>query len=178
MIYGARWAKGGATEFFGVVPDLACFGKGIGNGAAIACVVGTKALEEHGELPSGTYSGETEALQAVANVMSVYKKSDVIGTLWRRGKQLRRGLDSAISESGWSGEASVDGAGDVHLRLRFATDEAKRIRLFSKAMAERAVLWHPQVVNVSMSHGADAIEEVVEKAYESLLVVARESGRL
>ena len=40
IITGFRYALGGAQELFGVVPDLAALGKGLGNGMPISAVVG------------------------------------------------------------------------------------------------------------------------------------------
>src|SRR3990167_8368081 len=39
MVTGFRWSLGGAQEYFGVIPDLACFGKALGNGMPISAVV-------------------------------------------------------------------------------------------------------------------------------------------
>ena len=38
IITGFRFANGGAQELFGVTPDLAAFGKGMGNGMPISAV--------------------------------------------------------------------------------------------------------------------------------------------
>jgi len=43
---GFRWALGGAQEYFGVTPDLACFGKALGNGFPISAVVGVRDVME------------------------------------------------------------------------------------------------------------------------------------
>ena len=40
VITGFRLARGGAQEYFGVVPDLACFGKAMANGYPLSAVVG------------------------------------------------------------------------------------------------------------------------------------------
>jgi glutamate-1-semialdehyde 2,1-aminomutase len=86
MIYGGRWALGGATEYFGIIPDLACYGKAFGNGQAVAFVVGNDALLEHGEIVSGTYSGDITGLAAVLDVLDVYRREPVIEALWERGR--------------------------------------------------------------------------------------------
>ena len=173
MIYGLRWARGGATEYFGVQPDLACYGKALGNGASIACVVGREVLEEHGEIPSGTYSGDVVGLAAARDVLRAYENMPVIETLWRRGKQLRRNLVAAVDEAGWTERAFVEGAGDPHLRLRFADESLGRV--FSAGMAQRRILWHPACANVMLSHTADDIERVGETAVSVLREMAEES---
>ena len=57
---GATIAAGGATERFGVQPDLACFAKAIGGGTPIAAFGGTAAVMdviEHGAAQQGTFNG-------------------------------------------------------------------------------------------------------------------------
>ena len=44
VITGFRLALGGASEFFGVMPDLATFAKALGNGLPIAAIAGKKEL--------------------------------------------------------------------------------------------------------------------------------------
>ena len=166
MIYGCRWALGGASEYFGVTPDLACFGKAIGNGAPLACVVGNRVLSEHGQIVSGTYSGDVAALSACVGVLETYRHEPVIETLWKRGRQLQRGLRWAIETAGV--EAVIEGA-PVHQRILFPNDDDKqRGRAFCQQMAARGVLFHPDLCNLSYAHTPEQIEQVVEAAAESL----------
>ena len=170
MIYCGRWALGGASEYYGVTPDLACYGKALGNGAPIAFVAGREALAEHGELVSGTYSGDTAALAALVATVQAYTQQPVVETLWRRGRQLRRGLREAVNEHGLGLGATVEGE-PVHQRLRF--DDPARGFEFSARMASRGVLWHPEVVNVSAAMTKATIERVIEAAAESLKEMTR-----
>lgn len=162
MIYGGRWALGGATEYFGVTPDLACFGKAIGNGAPIACVVGGKALAEHGEMVSGTYSGDVAALQAVVNTLGFYEVHNVVKEMWKSGARLQSGLSSLVANR----DDVVLGGRPVHQRL--AWRERDKALRFSAEMAARNVLWHPDVVNVSWSHSDKKIDAVLEAVEDSL----------
>lgn len=168
MIYGLRWAIGGATQLSGVVPDLGCFGKAMANGAPIACVVGGAVLAEHGLIVSGTFSGDTGALMAVCDVLEVYTRLPVVETLWARGRQLAEGLDRAINV-GWRGRCVREGAA-VHQRLTF-TDPSHG-PLFSAQMAARGVLWHPQVTNVMFAQTVNQIDHVIAAAAESLKALA------
>lgn len=163
MIYGGRWAMGGGTEFYEVRPDMACYGKAFGNGTAVAFTVGTAAMEEHGQIASGTYSGDLTGLSAVISVLRAYRDEDVLNTLWRRGRQLARGLDELVR----MGLAVAREGQPVHQRLRFADDETAQ--RFSAGMAHRGVLWHPACVNVSAAHTADLIERVIDAAYASAM---------
>lgn len=168
MIYGGRLALGGVSEYFQITPDIACYGKAIGNGAPIACVVGCDAVAEHGEIVSGTYSGEPVACEAVLNTLHVYKAEPVIETLWKRGSRLQAGLVEALWETSSGDLACAEGAA-VHQRLRFR-DRAVACE-FSAQMADRGVLWHPDCVNVSYAHSEAQIDEVVAAVRGSLAAV-------
>ena len=165
MIYGGRWALGGASAYFGVQPDLECFGKALGNGEAVACVVGGEILEQHGQVASGTFSGDATGLQALCDTVQVYTTEPVIDTLWARGRQLWAGLSEVVQASVYHDTAHVDG-NPVHLRLRF--DDATLGRVFAAEMVQRAVLWHPDCVNVSYAHSEGQIDAVIRTASESL----------
>lgn len=162
MIFGLRMAMGGASELVGVTPDLACFGKALGNGVPVACVVGREALTEAGELVSGTYSGDLIGLAATREVLRLYHAEQVLETLEARGHQLRAGLTSVMARHP---SAIVEGHAQ-HQRVRFRSrEEGQR---FAASMATRGVLWHPDVVNLCAAHTAAQIDGVLEAAAESL----------
>jgi glutamate-1-semialdehyde aminotransferase len=164
MIYGGRWALGGATEHFGVIPDLACYGKAFGNGQAVAFVVGNEALKEHGELVSGTYSGDAGGLVAVEDTIREYVRENVIATLWARGRQLAAGLDALCAGTPVRREGAP-----VHQRLTFP-EPADGLR-FSAEMAKHGVLWHPGVTNIMAAHTEAIIDQVLDAARASLKAV-------
>jgi glutamate-1-semialdehyde 2,1-aminomutase len=60
IVTGFRLALGGAQEYFGVTPDLACFAKGIANGMPLGVVCGRRDVMQTAEklLISVTYGGE------------------------------------------------------------------------------------------------------------------------
>jgi glutamate-1-semialdehyde aminotransferase len=165
MIYGGRHAFGGTSDYFGIVPDMETYGKAFGNGEAVAFVVGRDALQEHGEVASGTYSGCATGLQAVLDTLHTYTTEPVIETLWVRGKQLADGLDQVLANH--PGLAAREGQ-PVHQRVRFVADHAGQAKQFTQAMAARGVLWHPDVANVCFSHTAQQIDAVIAAAAESL----------
>lgn len=71
MLTGFRFAPGGAQEYFGVTPDLACFGKALANGFPLSALVGRRDLLDL--MPtiffSGTFGGETLSLTAARVVL-------------------------------------------------------------------------------------------------------------
>ena len=61
VVSGFRYALGGASELYDVVPDMAAFGKGMGNGLPISAVAGKKEIMkqiEEGIFVSTTFGGE------------------------------------------------------------------------------------------------------------------------
>ena len=66
MLSGFRYALGGAQELFGVIPDLATFGKGVANGMPIGVLAGLEKHMSHFEKVffSSTYGGEALTLAA------------------------------------------------------------------------------------------------------------------
>lgn len=190
MVYGGRWAIGGASEYFGVTPDLECFGKALGGGEAVAFVVGRDAMRDYGELASGTYSGDVRGLKGIVDTVARYRFEPIIETLWARGKQLRAVLTDAVKASGWEGEAFVEGSGDPHLRLRFTEtieqptrsaydykpvgpEHRPRAWHFKAQMAARGIIWHPDCVNVMYAHTEAQIEQVGVAAFHSLMETPR-----
>ena len=48
MITGLRWSAGGAQQVYGVVPDLSCWGKAMGNGFPLSALAGTARIHGTG----------------------------------------------------------------------------------------------------------------------------------
>ena len=81
VITGFRLARGGAEEYFGVTPDLWCFGKVIGGGLPVGAFGGSRALLEHlaplGPVyQAGTLSGNPLATAAGAKVLEIVGAED------------------------------------------------------------------------------------------------------
>ena len=157
MIYGGRWALGGATEYYGVRPDLACYGKAFGNGDSIAFIVGRDALAEHGELVSGTFSGDVGGLNAVCETVQTYLQEPVIETLWERGRQLGAGLRQVIPSS----IATLDGDPPLQ-RIQFTTPDYREA--FKTGMHQRGVLIWPDWFMTMYAHTPKQIDQVIAAA--------------
>lgn len=94
---GFRYSLGGAQQFFRVTPDLACFGKALGNGMPISALVGKKELMQcigppQGAFYSGTFFGETLSLAASLATIKKLEKKSVPSHLWEVGAKIRDGV--------------------------------------------------------------------------------------
>src|SRR2546428_5071730 len=80
IVTGFRFGLGGAQEYFGVTPDLACFGKGMANGLPISAIVGRadvmKLFEE--VFFSFTFGGEALSLAASVATIREMRENNVV----------------------------------------------------------------------------------------------------
>jgi len=104
IVTGFRLSRGGAQEFYGVTPDLACFGKAMGGGLPISAVVGRQDLMEvFGEIFfSFTAGGEAASLAACKAVLKELDEGDVIKQLWKRGDRLQDSVTTLTDNHGLS----------------------------------------------------------------------------
>jgi len=102
IITGFRFHLQGAQGLFGVTPDLASFGKGLGNGMPISALVGKRSLMAEMEQVffSGTFGGETLSLAASLAVAEVMEQQQVPDQLAQRGTQLTDAVLQAAQETG------------------------------------------------------------------------------
>jgi glutamate-1-semialdehyde 2,1-aminomutase len=110
-ITGFRYAAGGAQQLFGVVPDLATFGKGMANGYPVSAITGRREIMKLMEeiFFSFTFGGETLSLAAALATMTKIQREPVIDTLYRQGEKLRQGVEQLIGRHGVGGILSISG---------------------------------------------------------------------
>jgi glutamate-1-semialdehyde 2,1-aminomutase len=102
VISGFRVARGGAAELYGVVPDLATFGKIIGGGMPVGAFGGRRALMEQlaplgGVYQAGTLSGNPVAMTAGLATLRVLERENAWARLEALGAALERALAPALA---------------------------------------------------------------------------------
>jgi glutamate-1-semialdehyde aminotransferase len=174
IVTGFRWAVGGAQERFGVVPDLAAFGKGMANGLPLAAVVGPRELmrEFDDVFVSSTFGGDTLALAACLATLDEYRKHPVIEHLWRMGRRFQEGFSTLAARLGVP--ARVTGY-PVHPKIVFdhGSPETRRLlmSLFLQESAARGAIFHFAGFNVSYSHSESDVDETLGACEGALRVV-------
>jgi len=110
-ITGCRFAKGGGQELFNVTPDLATFGKGIGNGFPLSAIVGRRDIMLLMEdiFYSGTFAGETASLAAAKVVLKKIRNEAVVERLAEQGKKIIDGVTNLIEKYELNHVFSVSG---------------------------------------------------------------------
>ncbi|MBV1900082.1 MAG: glutamate-1-semialdehyde 2,1-aminomutase [Kordiimonadaceae bacterium] len=168
MITGFRFAAGGAAEYFGLAPDLATYGKGLGNGFSVAALAGRRdIMEQGGILPgrerlfllSATHGAENHSLAAALAAMQLYETDDVIARLWQVGAAMKGLINRTAERAGLKAyvEASGFDCNPVFTCRNKAEkpDPAYRT-LFLQEMAREGVLIN--FLAPSIAHDADAFE--------------------
>ncbi|MBZ5634673.1 MAG: glutamate-1-semialdehyde 2,1-aminomutase [Acidobacteriia bacterium] len=183
MITGFRWHLNGAQSVYGVVPHLSTFGKGIGNGFAIAALAGKREIMRLGGLDhaservfllSTTHGAETHALAAAQETLRVYQRCIVVDRLYRQGERLRASVQESVARHGIGRFFEVMGR---PCNLIYATRDAngqpsQAFRtLFLQELMGRGIL-APSFV-VSFSHSDEDIDRTVEVVDQALGVYAK-----
>lgn len=103
VVSGFRYALGGASELYGVHPDLAAFGKGIANGMPISVVLGKKEILkmiEKNVFVSTTFGGETLSIASALATVDFMVRNNTAKHINHLGKQLWDGFKEIISNLG------------------------------------------------------------------------------
>jgi glutamate-1-semialdehyde 2,1-aminomutase len=182
-ITGFRWHIAGAQQFHGVIPHLSTFGKGMGNGFAIAALAGKREIMELGGLDhdrprvfllSTTHGAETHALGASIETIRIYQEHNVVESLWRQGERLRTQVNQSIAENHLEGFFGVTGR---PCNLIFTTQDQEHSRsqpfrtLFMQELIRRGVIG-PSFV-VSFSHSDADIDRTADAVHGALIVYRR-----
>jgi glutamate-1-semialdehyde aminotransferase len=175
IVTGLRWARGGAQERYRVVPDLACFGKALGNGLPIAAVVGGRDLmaEFSRIFVSMTYGGDALALAAARVVLDEVGSRPVIEHLWETGARWLAGAGAAVAAAGIGmrvGGAPPRSHFEFDDQAGFAAVEVRA--LFLQECVKRGVLFGVPIF-MSWGHQAADVDETLGVVAEALAVLAR-----
>ena len=87
---GFHFGIGGAQELFGVKPDLATFGKAMGNGWPISCIVGKSNIMQVFEdaFFSFTFAGDIASIAASLKVIEILEKGTAYKKMQAAGKTI------------------------------------------------------------------------------------------
>ena len=111
IVTGFRIDIGGAQTYYGVTPDLACFGKSMGNGMPISAIVGRREIMRGMEdiFFSGTFGGEALSLAASIATIRKLQTTNTIPRLHRLGDRLSAGIVNILDECGLSTRFALKG---------------------------------------------------------------------
>jgi glutamate-1-semialdehyde 2,1-aminomutase/spore coat polysaccharide biosynthesis protein SpsF len=180
VITGFRLAPGGAQEYFGVVPDLACFGKAMANGYPLSAVVGTRDImkEFEGTFFSFTFGGEAMSLAASIATMREISEKAVIARIWEQGEKIKGGLTCLAKEFEADNFVSCVGMAPRTV-ITFFDDSGRESllvkSLFQQECLKRGVLFSGSH-NICFSHSDEDIEYTL-RVYRAALDVISQAIR-
>ncbi|HEV2145982.1 MAG TPA: aminotransferase class III-fold pyridoxal phosphate-dependent enzyme [Longimicrobiaceae bacterium] len=99
---GFHMGLGGAQTMFGVTPDLATFGKAMGNGYPISCIAGRRdVMAVFDEVfVSFTFAGDAASMAAAVAVLDQLEHTDALDRLQAAGRRLADGMHALAAEAG------------------------------------------------------------------------------
>jgi glutamate-1-semialdehyde 2,1-aminomutase/spore coat polysaccharide biosynthesis protein SpsF len=108
---GFHFGLGGAQKILGVTPDLATFGKAMGNGWPISCVVGRKDVMKVFEdaFFSFTFAGDNAAMAASMKVLDILEHGDAYARITAAGSKLFDGAKVLAKAAGLESNFQLDG---------------------------------------------------------------------
>ena len=108
---GFRLAYGGASEYYGLTPDMATFGKALGNGYPISAVAGRRDImelvAEYKVSHDGTYNGNPISMAAALANLEELEKVGLYKNLYDKSNRIISAIRDAIEDTGI--EAIVQG---------------------------------------------------------------------
>jgi glutamate-1-semialdehyde 2,1-aminomutase len=182
VITGFRLGLGGAQQHYGVIPDLAVFGKAMASGYPISVLAGKRQfmqrIADGTVIHAGTMNSGNPSIAAAQATLAVLERDRVHPRLYELGQQLMHGLREASQRAGHpllvqgpgpmfhAGFTSLDTIRDFRDTLSY---DKPRYATFVAAMQERGIrligrgLWY-----VSAAHTVADIEHCIATAGEVL----------
>jgi glutamate-1-semialdehyde 2,1-aminomutase len=191
IVTGFRLAYGGAQEYYGVVPDLATFGKVMAGGFPLGAVAGPAEIMRHFDpalegtpdyvWQAGTLNGNPIAATAGLATLNELRKPGTYQRLHQMGTRLRDGLAQAARRHGIKAQVSGEPpVFDILFTDREIVDyratltaDRDRIRRFNEECLRRGVVKAVNKIYVSLALSEADIQATLAVFDEALEVVAR-----
>jgi glutamate-1-semialdehyde 2,1-aminomutase len=193
IVTGFRIAWGGAQEKYGVVPDLATYGKAMSGGFPMAAIAGRSDVMAHLDArrteraklvwASGTLNGNPVSSTAGLVALDVLSRSGAYDRLHHIGGRLRREIESIGRRYGFSaqtpGEDAVFGVRFTDRRpLRtwadlLSSDKDLHLR-WSIELLKRGILVNPnEKFYISLAHTDADVDRTLEACDEAFAALRR-----
>ena len=175
MITGLRLARGGAQQWAGVTPDLACFGKALSNGMPLSALCGPRELMRSADSVGVDRGcrGETLSLAAARAALDVHAAEPIAERVAAAGTALRAGVEAAAARE----RIPLRLVGHpARLEIEFEEvgrlTESAALGLFIQGCLDRGVVTNGLLLPTA-AHDDQAIAATVSAASEALAIVAR-----
>ena len=187
VITGFRMGTGGAQKHYGIIPDLATFGKAVGGGVPLSVVAGRREIMEQmftsGVVFGGTFNGNPLSLSGANACLEELARDN--GAALRHanamGERIRSGLRELARAKGIPLQVTGFGAAlSLHFTKReelvdyrdTLADDVVRLRRFLLRAQEEGVILVPDGrMYVSAAHDAEDVDETLDcfsRVFETL----------
>jgi glutamate-1-semialdehyde 2,1-aminomutase len=195
VVTGFRLAYGGAQQYYGVTPDIACVGKIVGGGFPLAAVCASAELMQpfdpgqdgKGDFisQSGTLNGNPIAAAAGLATLAELRRPGAYETIHGTGKRLMAGLTDLAQRSGLP--AQVVGE-PVVFDLIFTGEPVTDYRSLQKAdgalgraftteLIKRGVVKNTQKMYISLVHSEQDVATTLQACEDALKVLPKTKKR-
>lgn len=189
VITGFRLSLGGASEFFGIKPDLATFSKSLGNGFPIAAICGKAEIMDQlspigNVYQASTYAGNPISVSACIATMDILKanKNTIYPQLARSCDTLVKGIRNSINKFDEFFTINSIGSlfqifftsGKVNSTLDVIKSDQKLFEKFFLMLLQKDIFIPPsqfETCFTSFSHNEEDIERTIESYSNSLLKI-------
>lgn len=184
VMTGFRVARESAQGYFGITPDLSCFGKIIGGGLPVGAYGGRKEIMEHiapvGDVyQAGTLSGNPLAMAAGIATLTELKNPAVYTVLEQKTACLAAGFQNAADAAGIPLKTAHIGSmtgfffneNDVHNFDEAKTCDLERFAKFYRIMLKNGVYLAPSQFEagfVSTAHTDEDIDHTIDAASRAM----------
>src|SRR5213594_4370683 len=190
IVTGFRFAYGGAQEYYGVVPDLAAYGKVVAGGFPLACIAGPRVIMRHFDAAlegtpeyvwqAGTFNGNAIACAAGLATLAELRKPGTYQRLFQTGTRLREGLAVAARKHGVAAQVSGEPpVFDIFFTDREVVDyratltaDRDRIKRFNQELVARGMVKAVNKIYVSLAHTDKDVDETLDIFDQALGVIA------
>jgi len=189
VLTGFRLAFGGAREYYGVEPDIVCYGKILGGGFPLSAVCGRREIMELADPAgarapdfvhiSGTLSGNPVSAAAGLATLAELEAPGVYDRLHDLGRRLRDALAQQMTAHGVEG--SVLGSGPI-AAVEFGDAAGPGSGCAMKTAVTREMIHRGVLVQlatrfyVSLAHREDEIDLAGEVFGKALTATVQSSG--
>ena len=175
IITGFRLAPGGARERYGVIPDLSCYGKALGNGMPISAVGGSwdvmRAFEDI--FFSGTHGGETLSLAAARAVLDAIADGHLLGRIRTLGERMLAGMRDAVDAHRLADRVRIGGEPQRTVVAFSGADHLVLRSWVQQSMAEVGILFNGSMF-LCARHNDDDVDRALAAFDGALAIMAKE----
>jgi glutamate-1-semialdehyde 2,1-aminomutase len=180
VVTGFRYANGGVSEYLGIEPDIAVWGKGIANGMPLGVITGKTEYMRIFEsiFYSTSYAGETLSLAAGLAVINEIETKPVIEHSWQIGKKLHEGFNkiSANLKLNFKMEGLPIRGSIVCYDENGKPSNLLKSILYQE-LIQRGVMFGPGGIFVSYSHSDKDIKSTLLSCENAMKFIKKEMER-